>query len=349
MSPRSTRFPALVTLVAMAAVTACGGSRTTPASEPTSSMPVTTSASSEPSPPISSSQSSAPIRGRLFFTRTTGADVQTVFVASGGHERQLTQPGEVCCILRVAPKGGRILVMPGGEIEPPITGGTVNMSGADFSRLALTDPTLNLVPGAWSPDGSRIAFEGWDDADPDRTGIYTAHASDGSDPTRVTTRPGNFHDVPLDFSPDGKQLVFYRSVHADPDPHTGGSLWVVNADGSGAHQITTEASKPADWARWSPEGTRILFGSERLSASGPLWTVSPSGSNLAKLFEDPNGGFALAPDWSPDGSQVAFALGLSHDEFEHQPNAIYTIARDGSGLQLVNGSDDFKRQLEWVR
>ena len=294
-------------------------------------------------------QSPAPIHGRLFFTRTTGADVQTVFVASGGHERQLTQPGEVCCILRVAPRRGRILVMPGGEIEPPITGGTVNMSGADFSRLALTDPTLNLVPQAWSPDGSRIAFEGWDDADPDQTGIYTAHASDGSDLTRVTTRPGNVHDVPLDFSPDGKRLVFYRSVHADPDPHTGGSLWVVNADGSGAHQITTEASKPADWARWSPEGTRILFGSERLSASGPLWTVSPSGSNLAKLFEDPNGGFALAPDWSPDGSQVAFALGHSHDEFEHQPNAIYTIARDGSGLQLVNGSDDFKRQLEWVR
>src|SRR5215210_7458512 len=132
----------------------------------------------------------APIHGRLFFTRTTGADVQTVFVASGGHERQLTQPGEVCCILRVAPRRGRILVMPGGEIEPPITGGTVNMSGADFSRLALTDPTLNLVPDAWSPDGSRIAFEGWDDADPDRTGIYTAHASDGSDLTRVTTRPG---------------------------------------------------------------------------------------------------------------------------------------------------------------
>lgn len=272
-----------------------------------------------------------------------------MFVAIGASERQLTEPGEVCCILRASPAHNRILVMPGGDIEPPITGGTVNLNGNDFERLPLTDPTLNLVPQAWSPDGSRIAFEGWDDADPARTGIYTARASDGGDLVRVTNRPGAQHDVPLDFSPDGTQLVYYQSMHSDPDPHTDGSLWVVNVDGSDAHPITTDASRPADWARWSPDGERILFASERLSETGPIWTVSPTGTELTKLFEDPEGGFALAPDWSPSGEEIVFALGMSNDEFLHLPNSIYVMSDTGADVRLINDSQDFKRQLDWVR
>ena len=111
-----------------------------------------------------------PIRGHLYFTRTTAGDVQTIYLASGLREKQLTAPGEVCCILRKSPRQGRLLVMPGGDVEPPITGGTLNLNGGRFKRLKLTDPLLNLVPQAWSPDGVRIAFEGWDDTDPDRRG-----------------------------------------------------------------------------------------------------------------------------------------------------------------------------------
>lgn len=311
-------------------------------------------ASAVPSSPAAYGQTGAaaiqrPLDGRLYFTRTDDGDVQAVFVAIGASERRLTSRGEVCCILRASPGHDRLLVMPGGDIEPPITGGTVNLNGGDFERIPLTDPTLNLVPQAWSPDGSRIAFEGWDDADPSRTGIYTARASDGGDLVRVTNRPGSLHDVPLDFSPDGTQLVFYHSAHPDPDPHTDGSLWVVNVDGSDAHPITTEASPPADWARWSPDGGRILFASERLSETGPIWTVSPAGTELTTVFEDPDGGFALVPDWSPDGAEIVFALGPSNDEFTHQPNAIYVISADGDDVRLVDDSPDFKRQLEWVR
>jgi Tol biopolymer transport system component len=100
-----------------------------------------------------------------------------------------------------------------------------------------TDPTLNLVPQAWSSDGTRIAFEGWDDSDPNRTGIYTARRADGADMKRVTTVTGRAHDMPLDYSPDGQKLVFYRAVRAEPDfpIDTGGSLCVVNVDGSDAH------------------------------------------------------------------------------------------------------------------
>ena len=178
----------------------------------------------------------------------------------------------------------------------------MDTNGENLVRIPTTDSTLNLIPQVWSPDGSRIAFEGWDDSDPSRTGIYIARASDGGDLVRVTSRPGMVHDVPLDFSPDGTQLVFYQSMHPDPDPHTDGSLWVIGTDGR-IHSITSDTSRPADWARWSPDGTRIVFASERLSHTGPIWTVSPSGTELTTLFEDPDGGFAIAPDWSPEESR----------------------------------------------
>jgi Tol biopolymer transport system component len=138
----------------------------------------------------------------------------------------------------------------------------------------------------------------WDDSDPSRTGIYTARASDGGDLSRVTTRPGLLVDVPLDYSPDGRKLLFYRSAHPDPDPHTDGSLWVVGVDGKSARQINGTAH-PADWARWSPDGRKILFATERLAASGAIWTVWPDGSDLRQLFTDTAGGFPITPTWSP--------------------------------------------------
>jgi len=240
--------------------------------------------------------------------------------------------------------------MPGQDpLAPPVTGGSLAVDGSDFVRLPLTDPTLNLIPQAWSPDGTRIAFEGFDDSKAGRVGVYTARAADGGDLVRVTRPNGAPHDIPLDYSPDGKQLVFYRAVAAEPvfPIDIGGSLWVVGVDGSDPHHVTTPATAPFDWARWSADGTRILFGSERLQPKGALWTVSPEGSGLTKLFEDPSGGYPVQPTWSPDGSQIMFALDSVADKFTHPDNGLYVISADGTGLRPVIVSSDFKSQPEW--
>lgn len=191
-----------------------------------------------------------------------------------------------------------------------------------------------------------MALEGWDDSDPSRTGVYTARASDGGDLVRVTTRPGLRHDYALDYSPDGRQLVFYRAVGIDPDPHVGGSLWVVGVDGNGARRISGGAH-PADWARWSPDGRKILFATQRTAPSGAMWTVSPDGSNLVELFVDPGGHFPITPTWSPNGSQILFALDPTNDEFTHPDNTLDVISADGTHLQQVIGTPDFKRWPEW--
>lgn len=287
------------------------------------------------------------IPGRLFLTKTTTGDVQTIYSISGHRERQLTFPGDYCCVLRVSVLHGRLLVFPTADQVPPLAGGTIGLNGTHFRPLTTPDPTLNLIPTTWSPTGTRIAYLGWDESDPARRGLYTTRV-DGSDLKRVTIRPGDLDDVPLDYSPDGRRLVFYRSAHPDPDPHTDGSLWVVNVDGSSAHPITGPATPPADWARWSPDGRRIVFASERTSPVGALWTVAPDGSHPMKLFSGTTRRFPISPVWSPDGDRVLFALDPNNDQFTHPANTIWTISRRGSSPRLVDDTPDFKSQLDWV-
>ena len=140
---------------------------------------------------------------------------------------------------------------------------------------------------------------------------------DVTDLARLTSTDGAPHDTPLDYSPDGKMLVFYRAIRAEPDfpIDIGGSLWVVNVDGTGARQLDTPP--PNWWARWAPDGTSILFVSERNQSTGAVWTIQPDGSGLTRVFEDPSGRFPIDPVWSPDGRQIMFMLDPISDRFDH--------------------------------
>lgn len=157
--------------------------------------------------------------------------------------------------------------------------------------------------------------------------------------------------MPLDYSPDGSQLVFYRAVRAEPDlpVDMGGSLWVVNVDGSHVLELDTGSARPWWYARWAPDGSRILFCIERLQPRGGLWTIEPDGSALTKVFEDPSGGFPVAPVWSPDGSKMMFELEPINDWFQHPDNAIYVINADGTGLTMAFDRPGREGVTEWWR
>jgi Tol biopolymer transport system component len=282
-----------------------------------------------------------------------GEDEHLVFVANadGTNERELALPA-YSGPARVSTDGTRILLFTGdGPNSATGKGATVGIDGSGYTVLPISDQTLNYVPQIWSPDGSRIAFECWDTSKPSRNGIYTARTK-GGDIVRVTSHDGP-HDIPADYSPNGTQIVFYRAALEEPEPwDLGGALWVVNVDGSGARRIETPGVMPSPGARWSPDGTKILFSTARAQQTGALWTVNADGSNLTRIFQDtdPNyayGRYATGPVWSPDGSQIMFTLNPIADWFQHPRNGIYVINADGTGLAEVIGSSDFKTMAEW--
>jgi Tol biopolymer transport system component len=103
---------------------------------------------------------------------------------------------------------------------------------------------------AWSPDGrTLVAVRG-------ASQIVRMNAV-GRDIRQLASVPGASISSPV-FSPDGTEIAFdeCRGDCGDPlDPAGRGSLWVMNADGSGLHEIldqSTAGVQPAgrlDWGR----------------------------------------------------------------------------------------------------
>jgi Tol biopolymer transport system component len=296
------------------------------------------------------SASRAPnLHGKILFIREgkyKGKEIPvTVFTAAanGTHVRWISDFGESP---RFSPDGTKIMMALPTSGGQRITAGIIHSDGSHLQRIPLRDPTLNLGVGAWAPDGKQMALEGWDDSNPARNGVYIVGVPDGKGLARLTRHPD--HDIPMDFSPDGSQIVFLRA-EPDTDPVTG-SLYVMNVDGTGLHRITPPAIDVGSTARWSPEGKAIVFSGSPIEPQGSIRVVHPDGSGLRKVFEDPKGGTAAAPTWSPDGHKIMFAL-IKKSALHTpglQPDKLCVIDEDGKGFAVVLDTPDYKSQPDWV-
>lgn len=306
----------------------------------------TSGAGDTPSAPASAAASQRPdLAGRIVFLRAGGTlGDGTVFTANadGSEEHQLSDAGEGCCVW--ATRNGERVLFSTLAPDRRVTVVTVNFDGSDRFVIPLPDGTLNLGPGPFSPDGTRIAFEGFMvPSAPESKGIFIGNV-DGTNLVQIT----HGGDIPGDWSPDGTQVLFVRGDASDLFLPL--QLFVVNVDGSGEHQLTpNDVGVPCCWGyRWSPDGSRILFA----DAEGILWRINPDGTDLTQVFIDAKvmhiRRYANTPTWSPDGSQIMFALSPTPNPFDTSKNGLFVIDADGTGLTLVIGGNDFKREPSWV-
>ena len=135
-----------------------------------------------------------------------------------------------------SPDGLRFLCESGGDGNPADDGiYTMRSSdGGDRVRITRAPAGHEDQPQGYSPDGSRILFERLSDSEPSAEYVVK---TDGTGLVRLS--PASLWTIDFawtaDWSPDGKQVVFASAVEAEGHP----GLYVVNADGTGLHQIVS--------------------------------------------------------------------------------------------------------------
>lgn len=113
-------------------------------------------------------------------------------------------------------------------------------------RRPLTrSPGYEFAPD-WSSDGRRIAFVSGE-SDLSVNGIWVVNAN-GSGRRRLTRRTGEDYDGSPDWSPDGRWLAFERGI-SGYDVFCCGiyGIWVMDAEGRGAHQVTEGDDTVPKW------------------------------------------------------------------------------------------------------
>jgi dipeptidyl aminopeptidase/acylaminoacyl peptidase len=104
-------------------------------------------------------------------------------------------------------------------------------------------------------------------------------------------------------SPDGKRIVYARQFSDVMTDKRASSLWIVNLDGTEERSLTTGTFSDSD-ARWSPDGTRIAYISDRDSKPQIYvrWMDSGQTAQLTTLESAPSD-----LSWSPDGRLISFS------------------------------------------
>jgi Tol biopolymer transport system component len=205
---------------------------------------------------------------------------------------------------------------------------TLRPDGTGLRQLT-TGSGFTLCP-AYSADGHSIAycsnvsgaFEIW------------TMRQDGSR-QRQLTHLGGFATFP-DYSPDKSRIAFSGGEGTDPNTE----IYTVNAHtGRGLQKLTNcgaAAGCVNEIPAWSPDGTKIVFMHADTSnddgdpVGEQVWIMDANGAHKQQLTFD-----ALEkdqePDWSPDGSKIAYSSG------DPGSGGTWVMNADGSNQHQLSG------------
>ena len=187
---------------------------------------------------------------------------------------------------------------------PASNGAIVYSEGGDLfiadelsgeARALLAGPEEDTYP-TFANQGDRIAFVRGTDAG---FQVMTVNP-DGSDLTTLGTLPGGLDR--MTWSPDGTTLL----VSYSETDYKGLTAAVVNADGSGLHELDTGMT--TDYATWRPDGRQIVFRGHDLDAdTSSAYVIDSDGTNLRRLDIATQGDVDFeGMNWSPDGRHLSF-------------------------------------------
>jgi TolB protein len=189
---------------------------------------------------------------------------------------------------------------------------TVNPDGSDVHQLTHVPKGSQAGDPDWSPDSTQIAYVS---NVPGTFSVMVMNA-DGSDKHLIASTPGWDYFQPR-WSPDGTQFAVTRCNQA----YGFCDLDLMNADGTGRH-ILVASHVLNGAADWSPDGTQIVFDSNRAGLISALWVVDAAGGGLRRLTRPAMEAFY--PQWSPLGNRILFS-----DNSDRPNQNVFVMNPDG--------------------
>lgn len=164
-----------------------------------------------------------------------------------------------------------------------------------------------LMPVCATPAQRVLFLRAWDSTWT-RSDLYTMNI-DGTDVRRLTTdgmRSNKMTPSYAAWSADGRHIAFPRRADSSM---IRAQIFTIDADGTNLRNLSNQ-SVAFDWSPdWSPDGTRIVFQSDRHSPATTtccvtsLYVMNADGSDVRRLT---TGGNDKLPRWSPDGTTIVF-------------------------------------------
>lgn len=110
-------------------------------------------------------------------------------------------------------------------------------------------------------------------------------------------------------SPDGRRVAWTAAPHGKEDEHAEQGVWLAALDRSSPARRWTHGAEDKS-PRWSPDGSRLAFLSDRMErGTHGLYVLDTGGGEAVGLVVRKRSVAAFA--WSPDGARIAF---LAPDE-----------------------------------
>ncbi|MFV2043620.1 MAG: hypothetical protein ACC700_10355 [Anaerolineales bacterium] len=213
--------------------------------------------------------------------------------ADGSNQTQLTSNTSGDVLPTWSPDGEKLAYIVDRYTDPRLY-----VSAADGSEGGLVAPEIEVAAPAllWSPASDKIVFRDSED-------VYVVDIASGD--VLTVTQGSDLLPLELSFSPDGSTLAFTARLLGETP---GKRLFVVNVDGTGLREISFpqgDVSRPM----WHPSQDRILFEGIVPGEGAGLYVASLDGA-IEELPMVPVYGVPR-PTWSPDGSMIAYIVGLS--------------------------------------
>jgi Tol biopolymer transport system component len=187
----------------------------------------------------------------------------------------------------------------------------------------------NAMAPVISPTGNRLAFsrnvQDWD--------IWRFRIGGVAEPLLVSSLT---EDSPR-FSPDGNKIAFESNRGGGPE-----EIWVANADGTNATQMTSNLGRHQGSPRWSPDGQWIAFDSLGDDGVRHIFVIEATSGVPRRLSHEEPG--EAIPFWSHDGNWIYFFSDRSgRNEIWRTPfagGAVEQITREGgmTGSESVDGT-----------